>query len=276
MRGTSPPWRWIRSAQGCQHVACLGVVESNSGNVAFELFLAEREDRGERAGGRKQPPRRLVHADVGRLRRQRSPAIQQLERARAIRVPWSASGFRLRAGDGRFPARSCGFTRRQLRPASLRARVRPRPARRCVSSRACVNGRLCRRKFCRAYTGVHCEPFVARIVKRAGNAARSASAVRSSCAATIVMQSTGHGAMHRSQPVHSSISTVCMRFGAPTIASTGQAWMHLVQPMQTSSSIKASSGAFSMPLAGFNGLTLRSSSAASISGCRPRRPVDTD
>ena len=53
------------------------------------------------------------------------------------------------------------------------------------------------------------------------------------------IQSTGHGGMHRLQPVHQSASTVCMRFEAPMMASTGQAWMHLVQPMQSSSTISA-------------------------------------
>lgn len=39
----------------------------------------------------------------------------------------------------------------------------------------------------------------------------------------IVMQSTGQGATHSSQPVHSLAMTVCMNWCAPTIASTGQA-----------------------------------------------------
>ena len=50
------------------------------------------------------------------------------------------------------------------------------------------------------------------------------------------MQSTGQGATHRSQPVHQSASTVCMRLLAPTMASTGRAWMQSVQPMQCASS----------------------------------------
>ena len=39
----------------------------------------------------------------------------------------------------------------------------------------------------------------------------------------IVMQSTGQGATHSSQPVHSLSMTVCMNCGAPMLASTGQA-----------------------------------------------------
>jgi hypothetical protein len=46
------------------------------------------------------------------------------------------------------------------------------------------------------------------------------------------MQSTGQGATHSSQPVHSGSTTVCICLAAPTMASTGQAWMHSVQPMQ--------------------------------------------
>ena len=41
--------------------------------------------------------------------------------------------------------------------------------------------------------------------------------------ASIVMQSTGHGVTHNSQPVHSCAITVCISWWAPTIASTGQA-----------------------------------------------------
>ena len=48
---------------------------------------------------------------------------------------------------------------------------------------------------------------------------------------TISIQSVGQGSTQRSQPVHSSVMTVCIALVAPTMASTGQAWMHLVQPM---------------------------------------------
>ena len=61
------------------------------------------------------------------------------------------------------------------------------------------------------------------------------------------MQSTGHGGMHSSQPVHSSAITVCMYLAPPTMASTGQAWMHLVQPMQSASTINATCGALCSP-----------------------------
>ena len=53
------------------------------------------------------------------------------------------------------------------------------------------------------------------------------------------MQSTGQGGRHSSQPVHQLAITVCINFDAPTIASTGQAWMHFVQPMQSASTITA-------------------------------------
>ncbi len=51
------------------------------------------------------------------------------------------------------------------------------------------------------------------------------------------MQSTGQGSTQRSQPVHSVTITVCICLAAPTMASTGQAWMHLVQPMHSASRI---------------------------------------
>ena len=53
------------------------------------------------------------------------------------------------------------------------------------------------------------------------------------------MQSTGQGGRHSSHPVQSAGSTVCMRLAAPTIASTGHAAMHSVQPMHQDSSIRA-------------------------------------
>jgi len=48
--------------------------------------------------------------------------------------------------------------------------------------------------------------------------------------------------MHNSQPVHSEAITVCINFAAPTIASTGQAAIHLTQPMQSFSIINATLG----------------------------------
>ena len=39
----------------------------------------------------------------------------------------------------------------------------------------------------------------------------------------MLMQSTGQGAMHNSQPVHSEAMTVCICLAAPAMASTGQA-----------------------------------------------------
>lgn len=53
------------------------------------------------------------------------------------------------------------------------------------------------------------------------------------------MQSTGQAGTQSSQPVHKSSTTVCMNFAPPAMASTGQAWMHLVQPMQSASMINA-------------------------------------
>ncbi len=71
---------------------------------------------------------------------------------------------------------------------------------------------------------------------------------------TIAMQSTGQGATHRSQPVHSASITVCICFGAPRIASTGHACMHSVQPMHRLSSITAKGRGRSTPLAGLSGI----------------------
>ena len=69
--------------------------------------------------------------------------------------------------------------------------------------------------------------------------------------------------MHRSQPVQRSASTVCISFGAPTMASTGQAWMHLVQPMHTSGSIHARCDGGEAPQAGSSARIGRPSTAAS-------------
>jgi hypothetical protein len=50
---------------------------------------------------------------------------------------------------------------------------------------------------------------------------------------------------------------VCICLAAPTMASTGQAWMHSVQPMHRLSSMKATERGRSMPLAGLIGMTGR-------------------
>ena len=78
---------------------------------------------------------------------------------------------------------------------------------------------------------------------------------------TIVMQSTGQGGIQRSQPVHQSLKTTCICFEAPTIASTGQAWMQSVQPIQVLGSMKATGRARSMP---HSGLIVGCSSNASL------------
>ena len=56
-----------------------------------------------------------------------------------------------------------------------------------------------------------------------------------------------------------------MNFGAPKIASTGQGARHLAQPMQRGSSIHATCGGDSAPLAGFSGKTGLPSRADSAS-----------
>ena len=83
---------------------------------------------------------------------------------------------------------------------------------------------------------------IARRLRRCSKRARAATAsgcVHSRPAGTISMQSTGQGATQSSQPLQSDASTPCIRFGAPTIASTGHAWMHSVQPMHVRSSMRA-------------------------------------
>ena len=91
----------------------------------------------------------------------------------------------------------------------------------------------------------------------------ASSAVQPRPAGTMSMQSTGQGATHRSQPVHQSASTVCMRLLAPTMASTGQAWMQSVQPMQCASSMRATSSGPGWPRVRSSGRMGCSSSTAS-------------
>src|SRR5688572_12796012 len=65
------------------------------------------------------------------------------------------------------------------------------------------------------------------------------------------MQSTGQGATQSTQPMHQGSTTVCMSCAAPTMASTGQASMHSVHPIQRLSSITATASRFiaaSMPV----------------------------
>jgi len=56
------------------------------------------------------------------------------------------------------------------------------------------------------------------------------------------MQSTGQAGTHSSHPVHSGSTTTCMCLAAPMMASTGQAWMHFVQPMQVPARTSATTG----------------------------------
>jgi hypothetical protein len=80
---------------------------------------------------------------------------------------------------------------------------------------------------------------------------------------TSEMQSTGQGAMHSSQPVHSVLSTVCICRGAPMIASTGHGGRQRAQPMQRDSSITATIAGPSLPQLGSRASGSRPSSAAS-------------
>jgi hypothetical protein len=77
------------------------------------------------------------------------------------------------------------------------------------------------------------------------------------------MQSTGQGATQSSHPLHSAARTPCMRFGAPTIASTGHAWMHSVQPMHAASSMHATSSGPGAPRVRSSAGASRPSSLAS-------------
>lgn len=61
------------------------------------------------------------------------------------------------------------------------------------------------------------------------------------------------GCEHNSWPVHSRSSTVCMKRGAPTMASTGHAGRHSAQPMRRSSSMTATSRGFVTPYCGSSG-----------------------
>jgi hypothetical protein len=80
---------------------------------------------------------------------------------------------------------------------------------------------------------------------------------------TMAMQSTGQGATHSSQPVHSLAITVCICLPAPRIASTGQAWMQRVQPMHSGSSMTATVRGLSLAALRVQRLGSRSSRSAS-------------
>jgi hypothetical protein len=109
----------------------------------------------------------------------------------------------------------------------------------------------------------------ARAATRALRAAWRTRAAAASCgdqawpAGAMVMQSTGQGSTHNSQPEQSDGRIACMRFCAPMIASTGHAWMHNVQPMHAASSMIATRSGPGSPHAGSSGVTGRATSAAS-------------
>ncbi len=76
--------------------------------------------------------------------------------------------------------------------------------------------------------------------RRLASSATSTPQTTPAGAASNTMQSTGHGGAHNSQPVHHWVTTACMCLADPTMASTGQARMHKVQPMQSASMMRAS------------------------------------
>ena len=78
-------------------------------------------------------------------------------------------------------------------------------------------------------------------------------ATRSEAALAKVSQHT----LDDGTPVHSFSTTVCICFAAPTMASTGQACMHRVQPMHRSSSMMTTCGGFSTPCSSESGLYSR-------------------
>ena len=138
-------------------------------------------------------------------------------------------------------ARSCGSDRGA--PAlALGRRRQSSPGRRMV---ACQ-----RERGCCARRSVHARG--ARIL--AGPRASGGS---------IAMQSTGQGGRQSSQPVQCSARTVCISFAAPTIASTGQAWMHSVQPMQRDSSMRAKANGLAARRSGSGGNAVTPSRRAS-------------
>ena len=67
-----------QQAAGFEQVLRLGAVEADRADVRGEAVLAEREHLGRRVGDGEQPPRRLVDADIGRLRREQHRS-EQLE-----------------------------------------------------------------------------------------------------------------------------------------------------------------------------------------------------
>ena len=62
------------------------------------------------------------------------------------------------------------------------------------------------------------------------------------------MQSVGQTGRHSLQPVHSFAITVCINLADPMMQSTGQALMQSLHPMQSDSSITASTLRFDHPI----------------------------
>ena len=146
------------------------------------------------------------------------------------------------------------------RPAGFAAARRARAR----FNAAAITGWRCVRSWALVSIPVGCRAETLSL--RASRAARAAKRLRAAAASSRVhsrsadlrsMQSTGHGAMHNSQPEHSDGRTECMRFCAPRMASIGQACMHNVQPMQRVSSMTATSSGPGCPHSGLTGFTAR-------------------
>lgn len=121
----------------------------------------------------------------------------------------------------------------------------------------------CRRRLRRARRSSRCSVRARQWSVSARAYSGQGSAAGATPTGTIVMQFTGHGGRHSSQPEHSFAITVCISLRAPRMASTGQASRHLRQPMQRASSITARARGLCKPKRGLSGLGAVCRSAAS-------------
>ena len=124
--GTSPPWSRISASRQRDDVLRLVAPQADGADIVADLLLAERQHLLRRVGDREQRPRRLVDADVGRLRRQHH-GDQQGEGVDDARARPSAPAAAPKSGGrSRAPRPACRASTartgrgRGLTPAPLR------------------------------------------------------------------------------------------------------------------------------------------------------------
>ena len=198
---------------------------------SVDAGFAQSEHRLRRRRQREQPPRGLVDADIGGLRRQQH-GREQFEHAAVLEFAVAAAGWPPQRGEegldvasgviavllargnpARAGALQGGLDDRALALASAAGSVSLLCAARSASLACGLGGQALVVLALLARQALAGAARSARAPRRPAPALQACQPVRSAVTVTSAMQSTGQAGMHSSQPVHSASITVCMQLG---------------------------------------------------------------